>query len=917
MQLVIHGFGTNLLVTGDFNISVTQGASPDPLNTRVVVLAMPLQQEVFETNDQLPIVGTRAERLGQTDHDIEGFMHDRRRWEDADDVSTGQTSRLFNGKLSAVEGTLDKHWLSGIGGGDDCKYIDLYAQAPCTWLPRILHGDYFINWKDYYLWSEESIVLPQENYASNLTAVEGVTEPITLTYRKKPNTPIHATIFRRAGDLTAEPFYHADYVEEFTGVADLTTRERKGDGLVLPFTEGNIERFNLYEILYEEVAGVPNAYFNQPMRMTVGELDEWELGNGTPFPTTDTVALQRIATSMEQLGMGSDTDNQAYFTRYFPIWKYYDTPLPPFTDAPMVITRDGTNARLWSKATDNNLANHADNELVYEVDYDYGIIKFARNSADAVLFLDVAISDTSLSLLVDDATLLPPTGRVKLGTEEIQYASKESNVLGGLTRGVNGTTAAAHAKGTKIFPVQCGQGVSIGEQVSISYVAVPRIEYEPLDFVDWLIADTTNVHPLLNPSSNGIVYIGRNPLEVDKLTLSIDKPSLGGGLYGPLAVGSDSAILTATALTGLGTPIPGLTITIDQLNSPFVGLLNGSPNDFTSVSNQDGEISAPFTIGTDLDLVGEYAVLVASGLGQTKIIVDREVVNPNLSEVLLFAVTKDDPSVGTVGVWGNASAYVSGSAFPLALAKLYVGNIIVDATDPTTISSLPMKTRYPDGTFDGGTIVVVDNLGVSHAADIVYWRDGVAHIDQELTLGGGPDYVKLMDSSWTAWVDADLNGKKKVIYEYDPTAIHPVTSALGAYFPVQPISSSISGGRTTFVFDFELPIPDASDNTNNLGAYWLSLDAELSFQAFADSILTGKRVFSNIVKLRVSLPDYLKGVVLESSSQIPYGFKFISSSGSASSGLGGSTFVTINPISGSYLALSNPFASISFLLSAP
>jgi len=920
MQLVIHGFGTNLLVTGDFNISVTQGASPTLLNNRIVVLTLPLQQEVYETNDQLPIVGTRAARLEQTDHDIEGFMHDRRRWEDEDDITTGQASRLFNGKLSAVEGTLDQHWLSGIGGGDDCKYLDLYAKYPCTWLPRVLHGDYFINWKDYYLWSEESIIVP---YVNSTPFVGGATDKYTnvpLSYRKKPNTPMHATIFRRAEDLTAEAFWHADYVDEFTGIADLSTREREGDGLLTPpFDDSAIERFNNFEILYREDVGSPEAYLSSAMYLIVGELNVWELGNGSLFPSTDTIALQRVNTCMEQLGVGSDTDNQAFFTRYFPLWAWtVDSMLPTgIVEVPQVITNDGTTARKWTLATDNSLSNHSDTEYVFEVDYDYGIIKFARNSVDAVLFLDEAVSPTSSSLLVDDATLLPASGRVKLGTEEIQYTSKENNVLGGLIRGVNGTTAAAHAKGASITPVQCGRAVSVGETVAISYVAVPRIEYEPLDFVDWIIADTTNVHPLLNPSSNGIVYIGRNPLEVDELILSIDKPSLGGGLYGPLAVGSDSAILTATAFTALGTPIPGLTITIDELNDPFIGLLNGSPADYTSISNQDGEISAPFTIGTDLDLVGMYAETTVVAGGQTLITVDREILTPDLAEILLFAVTKDDPSIGTVGIWGNATGYASGSAFPLAAAKLYVGNVITDASNPSTVSSLPVKTRYPDGTFDGGTITVVDTLGTEYLANIIYWRDGVAHIDQELTLGGAPDYVKLMDSSWTAWIEADLNGKKKVIYEYDPTAVHPATSELGAYFPVQPISSSITAGKTTFVFDFILPIPSATVDANNLGAYWLSLDAELSFQAFADSILTGKRVFSNIVRVRVSLPDYLKGVALENSSQIPYGFKFIDSSSSASSGLGGSTFVTINPISGSYLALSNPFASISFLLSAP
>lgn len=70
-----------------------------------------------------------------------------------------------------------------------------------------------------------------------------------------------------------------------------------------------------------------------------------------------------------------------------------------------------------------------------------GDVTFAATAN--TLAADVAASDESLTLT--SATGFPEAGLIKINSEQIRYAQVSGNVLEGLTRGVNGTTAAAHS----------------------------------------------------------------------------------------------------------------------------------------------------------------------------------------------------------------------------------------------------------------------------------------------------------------------------------------------------------------------------------------------------------------------------------------------------------------------------------------
>jgi hypothetical protein len=65
-----------------------------------------------------------------------------------------------------------------------------------------------------------------------------------------------------------------------------------------------------------------------------------------------------------------------------------------------------------------------------------------------------AISTTDTSITLNSVDGLAGSGFIRLGTEDIYYGYISGNVLGGIFRGQNNTTAATHADATKVYVPQ-------------------------------------------------------------------------------------------------------------------------------------------------------------------------------------------------------------------------------------------------------------------------------------------------------------------------------------------------------------------------------------------------------------------------------------------------------------------------------
>ena len=68
--------------------------------------------------------------------------------------------------------------------------------------------------------------------------------------------------------------------------------------------------------------------------------------------------------------------------------------------------------------------------------------------------LDGAITSTATTITLNTVVGLAGSGFIRLGTEDIYYTYVTGNILGGVFRGQNNTTAAAQADGTAVFVPQ-------------------------------------------------------------------------------------------------------------------------------------------------------------------------------------------------------------------------------------------------------------------------------------------------------------------------------------------------------------------------------------------------------------------------------------------------------------------------------
>ena len=101
----------------------------------------------------------------------------------------------------------------------------------------------------------------------------------------------------------------------------------------------------------------------------------------------------------------------------------------------------------WEVA--NNSISMVENQAVYTLYRSSG-----DGTSDGVFtLLNGAITAGSSTITVDSVSQFPATGTLLIGTEQITYTTLNSsaNTITGLTRGANGTTAAAHANDEEVY----------------------------------------------------------------------------------------------------------------------------------------------------------------------------------------------------------------------------------------------------------------------------------------------------------------------------------------------------------------------------------------------------------------------------------------------------------------------------------
>ena len=100
------------------------------------------------------------------------------------------------------------------------------------------------------------------------------------------------------------------------------------------------------------------------------------------------------------------------------------------------------------------------------------------------------LAGTTAQVILTDATNFPNSGVIRIGSEDIAYASKSSNTLQTLTRAQNGTTAADHTDGSTVTNIT--DYIGWGDASTTSTVTIDPGNWSLDNFGNILIATVHN-----------------------------------------------------------------------------------------------------------------------------------------------------------------------------------------------------------------------------------------------------------------------------------------------------------------------------------------------------------------------------------------------------------------------------------------
>ena len=144
-------------------------------------------------------------------------------------------------------------------------------------------------------------------------------------------------------------------------------------------------------------------------------------------------------------------------------------------------------------------------------------------------------------------------------------------------------------------------------------------------------------------------------------------------------------------------------------------------------------------------------------------------------------------------------------------------------------------------------------------------------------------------------VDGNIIESERLMYIWDENKTHPLTGLAGSYVPLS--VESLSNGR--IVFNYKLP--ERNINNLNILGYCIYFPQYSTVICEANDPASGRLVQSNPIRLKIDLPRYLKGY----DGNIAYGFGILNPGADPiGTGLGGSNFLTINPLVDNRLNLS-------------
>jgi hypothetical protein len=371
-------------------------------------------------------------------------------------------------------------------------------------------------------------------------------------------------------------------------------------------------------------------------------------------------------------------------------------------------------------------------------------------------------------------------------------------------------------------------------------------------------------------------------------------------------MGGEATKITATAYNSHGTPVKELPVTFYS----DLGKFNSENNSAKSITNEIGEAYSyynwPYSQDSDHILIERINHID----GNTEIEFSGHSVGYNGAEASIFQVAKDDPFYGSLG-WEaeivRLDEYLNGPD----------DEYIVFTLD----KNLPNLEEYFTN-----QMLYLEYQSLSTSED---FDEFVAdHNCQDLLINYCLGFIKVQESGkiFKIIVDKIIDKNKIavknnymnngnfffstgeritnsiVLYKRNEMVFDPELVKKGYSYdrvmyydngdeglmPIKPSSVyRLENGNVKVIYNNRLlPLCNMESDSNLIAAYKIFIDRVARVWAETIDPATGRVVKSNVIKILISLPQYLKG---------DHGFKIYENNTSyESSGLGGANFLTLN-----------------------
>jgi hypothetical protein len=766
------------------------------------------------------------------------------------EVRSKRINNSLGGHLyNLEEGSILNNWQGSVSAGIDLLDIEVVEGSIRTkWIPKYSLGEYSIYYKHKHLYS---------NYSCSQVLVE--------------------------------PFFSS---EEEAGESEDVTNYVPGqifnESIALFKRDKRFVNFPFYTYIFDETLAEDSSYYlsydsdTDQTEIVINFCKHIKVGGHLSSVQQEEATLN----TWEYVGKGNQGRSLIY-TEYFPIKPGSVKLIEKNVDVNLSMDNNWANRIKWAEVDAFTHTNK--NEFI--VDETKGLITI-NNQEPNVTYKIKSIEEGLITFYRDLDNVKSTSGVFTSDGVNYPFIEKLANCLF-----VDDATTLVMDSIVTFKPQ--GRDFELGNNLYVAYEAVPRIDYEIYSNENENLTRSNldcDLKPYTSSDSAGLIEINPYEKHISRLEILHDlDPDQS------LIMGVETTKVTAIAYNSSG----GRVKEAEVVFHCDAGLFNNNQKQFTSVTNEVGEAYAyyywPYNEADSYsfitgDNVQHESVPALGNLTITKLHIAAENISTDFGgDLFLFQVLKIDPFYGYFGEEYTIIQVLAADQDrhrllldkPLKNEEEYITNQMM-FPENEMLSSSDELPFCQESTNNYGLGYVEMDTGIYRKVLI---QDVL--LDDRIL-------IKASLREGETFVNKTIKLFKRSELRFDPSLVEDRGFSFDRLMfkdgggdelePIKPAASGIvdvDGSKMLeLTFIANLPLADLINDLNIVAGYKIFLNRRATLTATALDPASGRSIQSNLLRIEITLPEYLKG---------GSGFKLLTGEETdiKSTGFGGSNFLTL------------------------